>query len=84
MPKLIAVQKGDSLDPAEAILIFEKKPDRPIRWWQSSAWEDLDLSVEVFNAEYEGFRPCELELPKNWEEGRVVVINGEASFKYND
>jgi hypothetical protein len=84
MPKVIAVQMGENSDPAEAICVFEKHPDRPMRWWQGSAWEDLELSVDVFKTEYDGFRPCELKLPKDWEEGRIVIVNGEASFKYNE
>jgi uncharacterized protein Usg len=57
MPKVIAVQKGNNLDPAEAIFIFEKNPDRPMRWLQGYVWEDLDLSTEVFKHEYDCYRP---------------------------
>ncbi len=80
MPKVIAVQIGENLDPAEAIFVFEEHPDRPMRWWQGMAWEDLDLRVDVFKSEYDGFRPYEIELPKDWEEGRIEENQG---VRYN-
>lgn len=82
MPKVIAVQKGGNLDPAEAIFVFETDLERPMRWWQGPAWEDLDLPVDAFKCEFDDFRPCELDLPEDWEEGRVVIVSGEASFRY--
>jgi hypothetical protein len=82
MPKVIAVEVGANLDPAEAIFVFEECPDRPMRWWHSEAWEDLDLDVGLFEREYDCYRPCELQLPKDWEAGRIVVVNGDARFKY--
>ena len=82
MPKVIAVKAGANLDPAEAIFIFEECPGRPMRWWQGEAWEDLDLDVGLFECEYDCYRPCELQLPTDWETGRIVVLNGEAKFEY--
>ncbi|MBI5683063.1 MAG: hypothetical protein HZC45_07865 [Deltaproteobacteria bacterium] len=83
MPKIIAIEKGKNLNPAEAIVIKkENNSNNPVRWWCNYAWETVDLPVEVFKKEYDRFRPFEMNLPDDWEEGYLVVQDDIPMFIY--
>jgi hypothetical protein len=82
MAHVIAIQKGEDLIPAEAIVVDEKKSNILIHWWQNMAWELIELSPDLFKNEYDYYRPFLMDLPSNWQEGYLSVVDSEVSFSY--
>lgn len=82
--KVIAVENVESKEPAEAILLDLKRPERAlIRWWHGPAWETLSKTMTVVRVLGDpSWRPIEFELPNDWEDGYLRIVEGRVEFVY--
>lgn len=82
--KVIAVENVGSKEPAEAILLDLKRPERGlIRWLDGPAWETLSKTMTVERVLSDAsWRPIEFELPNDWEDGYLRIIEGRVEFVY--
>jgi hypothetical protein len=80
--KVIAVENVESAEPAEAILVNLKHPERGlIRWWEGMAQEALSKAYTVERVLSDpSWRQVEIELPRDWESGYLRIIEGRVEF----
>lgn len=79
--RVVAVEKADDAAPVEAVVVSEDRPRQFLGWWGGYASETIDIgSVETLVQGDPKWRPFEMDLPSDWEEGYLASTSGRIEF----